>query len=222
MKAFRFIFFVSFFCSLTAFAQFDYLNIYGGTVFYPNDEKINASGKSESIFGGYQRGLKIGAGVEKYFTDNLGVGINIDYGISSKPRYDLSQLKLDLNLKYSFFRYNRVSPYVFAGGNISFFSINQDSYVADSAKIAKENDDVLALSQVQQFGKISVLFVPVLGFVGGTGVSIRINEWFSVYVEYAFNYYLNTQSTFPIDYFPGNKTNLTTSTLQAGVKIDLY
>jgi hypothetical protein len=194
---------------------------YAGVLLPLGGLKTNPAGISENLYGNLKLGPVLGGGVFYNKTGKWSVGGRIHYNALFSPRYQLSALTTELDLKYYFVPSDKkVAPYVFAGANLSLVGIKQkshDYYYYPERSYSVDNENSIPVTQIYyREPNTSVAFVPVPGFSFGLGTDIKLKSKLSFFVQAEGNIGFAKSNGTLQRYFPYNQTDFYSFMLTTG------
>lgn len=201
MKNNTFIYIFCILLSVFAKAQvIDYVHIYGGARLFGGEKSFNFdNGIPNNVFGGYSPSPVLGVSILRELTNNLSIGVGVEFvnsirklddTLNNNPVYNLNTNSIYSFLKYNLTRVERfLSPYFLAGGSINFISIQQPRYKTVVTNPEPQKPDQLTYLKETTFNKdfSNVVFIPAFGVFGGAGLDFKWSEGYGFYIQYSYN-----------------------------------
>ncbi|MFN0049173.1 MAG: SdrD B-like domain-containing protein [Cytophagales bacterium] len=193
---------------------------YLGVAMFPSQVNFNSLGLQTNLFGGinpspivgisgwykFKKRVYYGGDANFLFTYGNVNPLNV-VGISALGKMYL------LNSKY------RINPFVIAGINLSFVTINRDAQVIETFPDSVGNFKVV--KNEVGLNKLDLSFAPLLGPIVGAGVEVKISRKTSAFLQ------VSVQTSFgksPLiqSAFPDNGSVLQYATLRGGINMKLF
>ncbi len=227
MKAIKYLFLICIATIQTHAQLIDVFQAHVGSSIFPASEQINLqTGKPDNIYGGFTPALVLGVGVTKFITDKFQVVGRLDIMGSQKPNYSLNLINTSINLKYSIISPDiyRLSPYIIAGGNFMYVTLNQSSFTRLYEPDGNYNgQNGIVYNQITYREPQYSFFSPMFGVNAGIGLDINVYNNISIFFEstYQFNFAKDSgiQNNKIIDY---NRSDLVFIPIIGGVRVYMY
>lgn len=204
----------------------DVLQGHIGTAIFPPTESINfQTGKPDNIYGAFAPAQTLGVGGTKFITDKIQVNGTIEIMNTFKDHYNLFSQKTSLNLKYNFIAPDiyRFSPYLIGGGNYSYLILDQSGFVREYVPPGDyDGENYVDIEQITYRESDYTFFGPAYGWNIGAGLDVNVFEVVSVFGEFSYNTIYTTRSSLQNNITSYNKSDMTYTSLNFGVRLYLY
>lgn len=235
MQFLRIFFCFLFFCKTNQLqAQLvDYVHIYASSRFYGSNEAFDfQTGLPQDVFSGYDISPTLGISILRELSNTISIGIGAEFCNSTRKISDISNnnpvYNLNNNTLFSFVKWNItnverfISPYLLAGINVSFISIQQPKFRSTVENPNSRSPDSFTYLKSTTYNNdySSVLFAPCFGIHIGTGLDFKITEGLGLFLQYSYNIsFTNKVASFQKFYSSAKPQNLIYHNATFGLRI---
>ncbi len=195
-----------------------------GACYLPGKENSNVYGIPQNNFGNYEWMPAFSIGAEYRINKNIAIGEFINVGSGFKKNHNMNLIFLATRGKYNILDYNkRFSPYVFGEVGALFININRDKNERFVNVPSTGQSNNLNVTEVIYKENDMNLVAPSIGAGLGAGFDLRINDKFTLFAQYEFNYLLGEKLPLLFKAYPNaTNINMEAHTISAGVTMRIF